>query len=99
MNHPLARCLAPLGGPLCLIILILGIGGCSSQEPTTPKVLRCGVGPYFPTPGENRKQFEPFYQEVGRQVQLPAEVFVTEDWIGLAEALRAGTLDVAWMGP
>src|SRR5262245_38380371 len=80
-------------------ILVLGTTGCGSHNPAAARPLRCGVGPYFPTPGENRKQFEPFFREVALQVDLQAEVFVTEDWVGLAEALRAGTLDVAWMGP
>src|SRR5262245_9051801 len=99
MNYSLARCLVRLRGPLCLTVLTLGMSGCSSQVPATPKVLRCGVGPYFPTPGETRKQIEPFYRRLARQLEVLAGGFVTEGRIGLAEALRAGTLDVAWMGP
>ncbi|MBD0337513.1 MAG: phosphate/phosphite/phosphonate ABC transporter substrate-binding protein, partial [Cyanobacteria bacterium Co-bin13] len=61
--------------------------------------LKFGVGPYFPTPNENRKQFEPLFQQVAEQLDLPAEVVVADDWIGISEALRSGTLDVAWLGP
>ena len=61
--------------------------------------LEFGVGSYFPTPNENRQQFEPLFEELAQQVDLPAEVVVTEDWIGISEALRSRTLDVAWLGP
>lgn len=61
--------------------------------------LEFGVGPYFPTPNENRNQFEPLFEELAEQVNLPAKVTVTEDWIGISEALRSRTLDVAWLGP
>jgi phosphonate transport system substrate-binding protein len=81
---------------VAMILAGCGRAGLNDRE---VKRLRCGVGPYFPTPSENRKQFEPLFQEMARQVDVPAEVVVTDDWIGLAEALRAGTLDVAWMGP
>jgi phosphonate transport system substrate-binding protein len=61
--------------------------------------LTFGVGPYFPTPNENRKQFEPLFNTLAEQVNLPAEVTVADDWIGISEALRSRTLDVAWLGP
>lgn len=61
--------------------------------------LEFGVGPYFPTPRENQQQFEPLFQYLGQQVDLPAKVIVTEDWIGISEALRSRTLDAAWLGP
>jgi phosphonate transport system substrate-binding protein len=87
---------------LATLLLALGSGpGCHSTRTADGPLtrLRIGVGPYFPTPGENRKQFDPLFQELARHVGLPAEIFVTEDWVGLAEVLRAETLDVAWMGP
>ena len=58
-----------------------------------------GVGPYFPTPNENRTQFEPLFKALADQVNLPADVTVADDWIGISEALRSRTLDVAWLGP
>lgn len=61
--------------------------------------LTFGVGPYFPVPNENRKQFEPLFNQLAEQVNLPAEVTVADDWIGISEALRSRTLDVAWLGP
>ena len=96
-----------ISGLLTLIVIV----ACSSQPeiqtqspaPTAsaPKLtqLKFGVGPYFPTPNENRKQFQPLFENLAQQVQLPVEVTVTDDWIGLSEALRSGTLDVAWLGP
>src|SRR5262245_32265072 len=70
-------------------------GACGpTDRPGRLTFLKCGVGPYFPTPGENRKQFDPLFQELGGQIGLPAEVTVADDWIGIAEALRSGTLDL-----
>ncbi|MBD1874820.1 phosphate/phosphite/phosphonate ABC transporter substrate-binding protein [Nodosilinea sp. FACHB-131] len=71
----------------------------ASAPEATLTELKFGVGPYFPTPNENRKQFEPLFQEVAKQLDLPADVTVADDWIGISEALRSGTLDVAWLGP
>ena len=71
----------------------------TANESATLTELEFGVGPYFPTPGENRKQFEPLFNQLAQAVNLPAEVTVTEDWIGISEALRSGTLDGAWLGP
>jgi hypothetical protein len=84
------------------VVCLIAVSGCGSSgtgdaAPLTR--LRCGVGPYFPTPGETRKQFDPLFEEMAKQLGVPAEIVVTEDWIGLAEALRARTLDVCWMGP
>ncbi len=52
--------------------------------------LEFGVGLYFPTSGENRKQFEPLFNELARAVNLPAKVTVADDWVGISEALRSG---------
>lgn len=62
-------------------------------------VLKFGVGPYFPTPNETADQFEPLFQTLAEKVGVEAEVTVTEDWVGISEALRSGTLDAAWLGP
>ncbi len=94
-------------GVLTLIVVV----ACGSQpevqtSPTpatdaAPQLteLKFGVGPYFPTPGENRKQFEPLFNELAKGMNLKADVTVTEDWVGISEALRSGTLDAAWLGP
>lgn len=94
-------------GVLTLVVIVACSNTPSVQNPSTPTTdsapqlseLKFGVGPYFPTPGENRKQFEPLFKELAQQVNLPAEVTVTEDWVGISEALRSGTLDAAWLGP
>jgi phosphonate transport system substrate-binding protein len=87
---------------LGLLSLVLVVACNSQQEPggsNSLTQLKFGVGPYFPIPGENRKQFEPLFQELAQQVNLPSTVVVTEDWVGISEALRSGTLDAAWLGP
>ncbi|WNN91473.1 phosphate/phosphite/phosphonate ABC transporter substrate-binding protein [Gloeocapsopsis dulcis] len=71
----------------------------NSPEATLLNRLTFGVGPYFPTPNQNRKQFEPLFNALAEQVNFPAEVTVADDWIGISEALRSRTLDVAWLGP
>ncbi|MEM9155878.1 MAG: PhnD/SsuA/transferrin family substrate-binding protein, partial [Cyanobacteria bacterium P01_F01_bin.33] len=93
-------CLSAIAGTVA-------IAGCSqspqSQETTgtadAVEQLEFGVGPYFPTPGETRGQFEPLFEQLADEIGVTAEVRVTEDWIGISEALRSGTLDVAWLGP
>lgn len=73
----------------------------SAQAPESAPLsqLTFGVGPYFPTPNENREQFEPLFNTLAEQIDVPAEVTVADDWIGISEALRSRTLDVAWLGP
>lgn len=71
----------------------------NAAEDASLTQLTFGVGPYFPVPNENRKQFEPLFNQLAEQVNLPAEVTVADDWIGISEALRSRTLDVAWLGP
>lgn len=72
-----------------------------APDSATPQLteLKFGVGPYFPIANETRKQFDPLFQELAAQVDLPADVTVADDWVGISEALRSGTLDVAWLGP
>ncbi len=92
-------------GVLTLIVVVAcsnpSVQTSSTPPASTPQLsqLKFGVGPYFPTPGENRKQFDPLFKELAQQVKLPAEVTVTDDWVGVSEALRSGTLDAAWLGP
>lgn len=72
---------------------------CSPQGGEDQKTIKFGVGPYFPTPGETREQFNPLFEQVANTVDAKADVTVTQDWIGISEGLRSGTLDVAWLGP
>ncbi|GAB4445961.1 MAG: putative selenate ABC transporter substrate-binding protein [Cyanobacteria bacterium J069] len=87
------------------MVMVVACAPTASQNPADSSGaaslsrLTFGVGPYFPTPNENRKQFEPLFNTLAEQVGVPAEVIVAEDWIGISEALRSRTLDVAWLGP
>lgn len=89
-----------------MLAVVIACGSPSTPEQTasapsnaTLSEIRFGVGPYFPIPDENRKQFEPLFQELAQQVDLPANITIADDWVGISEALRSGTLDVAWLGP
>ncbi len=86
-------------------VLLVGCASANNQptsgpdSATTLDSISFGVGPYFPTPDENRQQFEPLFDALAAELDLPGDVTVTEDWIGISEALRSGTLDLAWLGP
>jgi phosphonate transport system substrate-binding protein len=91
-------------GLLALLVVVACTPTTTQNSTASPDAapltrLTFGVGPYFPTPNENRKQFEPLFNALAKQVNLPAEVTVADDWIGISEALRSRTLDVAWLGP
>ena len=101
-----------LGGSLAVGAIAIGLANCGSPGTDTTsvgsdstastealEVIEFGVGPYFPTPNETRDQFEPLFERLAEEAGVEARVVVTEDWIGLSEALRSGTLDVAWLGP
>lgn len=110
-NFPKIQVKRWLKGIILGVLSLLVVVACSPQakiqtSPTTANPptaqlseLKFGVGPYFPTPGENRKQFEPLFNQLAKTVNLPAKVTVTEDWVGISEALRSQTLDAAWLGP
>jgi phosphonate transport system substrate-binding protein len=97
-----------LRGILLAALMLAVVVACGSPSPeqttsasssATLSEIRFGVGPYFPIPDENRKQFEPLFQELAQQLDLPANITIADDWVGISEALRSGTLDVAWLGP
>lgn len=91
-----------LGLLACLVVVACGGSPSSTDAPSASgdvEVLKFGVGPYFPTPGENRQQFNPLFEKLAAAAGVEADVVVTEDWVGLSEALRSRTLDVAWLGP
>lgn len=69
----------------------------TSTSPTPLTELNFGVGPYFPTPDENRQQFEPLFKELAKQTNLPAKVTISPNWDSISTALSSGTLDVAWL--
>ncbi len=82
-----------------LILFSLLVAGFPVAAQSDIQELEFGVGPYFPTPNETRDQFTPLFEKIAAEVGVTAKVVVTEDWIGISEALRAGTLDAAWLGP
>lgn len=95
---------AALLGLLAMVVVVActpspRLNPTGSSDATSLTQLTFGVGPYFPTPNENRKQFEPLFETLAAKVNLPAKVTVADDWIGISEALRSRTLDVAWLGP
>jgi phosphonate transport system substrate-binding protein len=90
---------------MLLASALIGLAGCGGPAPSTHRGepalerLKFGVAPYFPTQAENRKQFQPLADAFGKAAGVPVELVLADDWVGISEALRAGTLDVAWLGP
>jgi phosphonate transport system substrate-binding protein len=84
---------------LMVMVLAVACGTPPNLDADAAAPLKFGVGPYFPTPNETRDQFNPLFETLAAAVDRDADVTVTEDWVGISEALRAGTLDVAWLGP
>ncbi|MBD0336824.1 MAG: phosphate/phosphite/phosphonate ABC transporter substrate-binding protein, partial [Cyanobacteria bacterium Co-bin13] len=65
-----------LVGLLALVVVVACTPQSSQPDADAPETvqltqLKFGVGPYFPTPNENRKQFEPLFQQVAEQLDLP----------------------------
>jgi phosphonate transport system substrate-binding protein len=61
--------------------------------------LRFGVGPLLPTAEDTKKAYMPFFAHLAQQLNADFELFATTDWAGMAVAMGAGQLDLAWMGP
>ena len=61
--------------------------------------LRFGVGPLLPTAEDTKKAYTPFFAHLARELNADFELFATTDWAGMAVAMGAGQLDLAWMGP
>jgi phosphonate transport system substrate-binding protein len=61
--------------------------------------LRFGVGPLLPTAEDTKKAYMPFFAHLARELDADFELFATTDWAGMAVAMGAGQLDLAWMGP
>src|SRR5262249_15220380 len=90
-------------GGTVLLVVLTGCGqpavSTGHQKETDLAQLKFGVAPYFPTQAENRKQFQPLADRFSKEIGVPAELVLADDWVGISEALRARTLDVAWLGP
>lgn len=58
-------------------VLLVGCASANNQSDpgpestTTLDSISFGVGPYFPTPNENRQQFEPFFDALAAELDLP----------------------------
>ncbi|MDR5781411.1 phosphate/phosphite/phosphonate ABC transporter substrate-binding protein [Caballeronia sp. LZ065] len=65
----------------------------------TRKTLRFGVGPLLPSADDTKKSFGPFFAWLAGQLNADYELSATTDWAGMAVAMGAGQLDLAWMGP
>jgi phosphonate transport system substrate-binding protein len=61
--------------------------------------LRFGVGPLLPTAEDTKKAYMPFFAHLAQALDADFELFATTDWAGMAVAMGAGQLDLAWMGP
>ena len=84
---------------LGILTAVIVIACTPNSDDGEQQTIKFGVGPYFPTPGETREQFNPLFEKMAAAVDAKADVTVTEDWVGISEALRSETLDVAWLGP
>jgi phosphonate transport system substrate-binding protein len=62
-------------------------------------LIRFGVGPLQPTPGDTRRVYEPFFAHLANALGRPFDLVSTTDWAGIAIALANEQVDVAWMGP
>jgi len=45
-----------------------------------------------------RKGFEPFFEDMSRELGIEVKAFFAADYAGIIEAMRFGKVDVAWMG-
>jgi phosphonate transport system substrate-binding protein len=62
-------------------------------------MLRIGLGPQQPTPGDTRRVWEPVYRLIAERAGADFTLTVTSDWAGIATALANRQIDVAQMGP
>ncbi len=61
--------------------------------------LRFGVGPLLPNAEDTKKAYTPIFAHLAQRLNADFELFATTDWAGMAVAMGAGQLDLAWMGP
>lgn len=85
-------CRAAIGLPLLLVGLL---GASARAEP--PTQLRFGLLP-AEDPGRMIEQFHGIAEHVGKQLGLPVNVRVSESYNSLIEAMRAGHLEVVYVG-
>lgn len=77
----------------------VALGAAAPALAQTRRKLRFGVGPLLPTAEDTRKAYMPFFAHLAKELNADFELFATTDWAGMAVAMGAGQLDLAWMGP
>ncbi len=81
------------------LILLPGCGKSGSGSSASENgVLRIGIVPYD-QPGKLQEEYAPFANYLAGKVGEKAKVFVTQDYSGVAPALQANQIDVAYLNP
>lgn len=92
-----------VGLRIVAVVFLASAAGCgasaSPESRNTVEVLKFGVAPYHPTPGENRQRYQALVDELTEKLGMPVELVVAGDWVGVSTALQTGTVDVATLGP
>jgi phosphonate transport system substrate-binding protein len=77
-----------------------GVSGARNGDHSQARpLIRFGVGPLQPTPGETKAAFDPFFAWIAAQLDVDYELTATDSWAGISVALISEQVDVAWMGP
>jgi phosphonate transport system substrate-binding protein len=76
-----------------------GLVAMSRTSRAASQLIRFGVGPLQPTPGDTRRVYEPFFAHLAKALDRPFELVATTDWAGIAIALANEQVDCAWLGP
>ena len=76
-----------------------GLVAMSRTSRAASQLIRFGVGPLQPTPGDTRRVYEPFFAYLAKALDRPFELVATTDWAGIAIALANEQVDCAWLGP
>lgn len=86
----------------------LALVGCGLNDDTAsptagnaarPTMLRFGVGPLLPTSNDTKAAYAPFFKWLAGELGVKYELTAVDSWGGIAVALGAEQLDLAWMGP
>jgi phosphonate transport system substrate-binding protein len=61
--------------------------------------LRFAIAPLRPTPAITKKEFEPVFAHVAKQLDATYELVSPESWAAISVAMTNGHVDVGWLGP